>query len=96
MNLLDIKINQATLIRIPVAVEKPAAIQHEGRGGVAAVASASSASGGHGKKKKKKMKAKKSAKPSKGNVSLSMSGVKPVQASSLLLVVMLDLLLRFC
>ena len=94
MNLLDIKINQATLIRIPVAVEKPAAIQHEGRGGVAAVASASSASGGHGKKKKK-MKAKKSAKPSKGNVSLSMSGVKPVKASSLLLMVMLDLLLRF-
>ena len=41
------------------------------------------------------MKAKKSAKPSKGNVSLSMSGVKQVQASSLLLVVMLDLLLRF-
>jgi len=77
-----------------VQVEKPAAIQHEGRGGVAAVASASSASGGHGKKKKK-MKAKKSAKPSKGNVSLSMSGVKQVQASSLLLVVMLDLLLRF-
>ena len=93
MNLLDIKLNQATLIRIPVAVEKPAAIQHEGRGGVAAVASASSASGGPGKKKK--MKAKKSAKPSKGNLSLSMSGVKPVQASSLLLVVMLDLLLRF-
>ena len=93
MNLLDIKINQATLIRIPVAVEKPAAIQHEGRGGVAAVATASSASGGPGKKKK--MKAKKSAKPSKGNVSLSMSGVKPVQASSLLLVAMLDLLLRF-
>ena len=92
MNLLDIKLNQATLIRIPVAVEKPAAIQHEGRGGVAAVASASSASGGHGKRK---MKAKKSAKPSKGNLSLSMSGVKPVQASSLLLVVMLDLLLRF-
>ena len=91
--MLRIKINKATLIRIPVAVEKPAAIQHEGRGGVAAVASASSASGGHSKKKKKKTK--KSDKPSKGNASLSMSGVKPVQASSLLLVAMLDLLLRF-
>jgi len=68
-----------------VQVEKPAAIQHEGRGGVAAIASASSASGGHSGNKKKK--AKKSAMVSKGKINLSVNGgVGPLHASSLILV----------
>ena len=76
-------IDQATLIHSLFPVEKPAAIQHEGRGGVAAIASASSASGGHSGKKKDK----KSAKVSKGNMNLSMNGgMGPLHASSLLLV----------
>ena len=78
-------IDQATLIHSLFPVEKPAAIQHEGRGGVAAIASASSASGGHSGKKKKA--AKKTAKVSKGNMNLSMNGgMGPLHASSLLLV----------
>ena len=77
-------IDQATLIHSLFPVKKPAAIQHEGRGGVAAIASASSASGGHSGKKKK---VKKSAKVSKGNMNLSMNGgMGPLHASSLLLV----------
>ena len=72
---------------LPVAVEKPAAIQHEGRGGVAAVASASSASGGHGGKKKTKKKANKSSKVTRENNMNLLNGAEgPLRAPLLLLV----------
>jgi len=71
-----------------VQVEKPAAIQHEGRGGVAAIASASSASGSHNSNKS----GKKSTKNPKSKINLSLSSEStPLPSSPLLLIAMWSL-----
>ena len=71
-----------------IAVEKPAAIQHEGRGGVAAIASASSASGRPNSNKS----GKKSAKNPKSKINLSLSSESsPLPSSPLLLIAMWSL-----